>query len=85
MIFQDLEEGIEPMDVHDFFSEVSEWKPDKVRDFLESKSAGDYNLLDVRQPDEYEQGHLPGAKLIPVAELRDRLHELDPKKPAIAY
>ena len=73
------------MGVRDFFRRVSEWQVQKVRDFLEHEKPENYNLLDVRQPDEYEQSHLPGAKLIPVGELRDRLHELDPKKPTIAY
>ncbi len=34
------------------------------------------NLLDVRQPDEYEERHVPGAQLIPLAEVPDRLAEL---------
>ncbi len=33
-------------------------------------------LLDVRQPDEYEQRHVPGAQLIPLAEVPDRMAEL---------
>ncbi len=33
-------------------------------------------LLDVRNPDEFTQGHLPGAINIPLAELRSRLSEL---------
>jgi rhodanese-related sulfurtransferase len=33
-------------------------------------------LLDVRDSDEYEQGHVPGAKNIPLTELRQRLGEL---------
>jgi rhodanese-related sulfurtransferase len=33
-------------------------------------------VLDVRQPDEYESGHVPGARLIPLAEVPDRLGEL---------
>lgn len=33
-------------------------------------------LLDVRQPDEYRQGHIPGAKLIPLSELPKRAREL---------
>jgi NADPH-dependent 2,4-dienoyl-CoA reductase/sulfur reductase-like enzyme/rhodanese-related sulfurtransferase len=33
-------------------------------------------LLDVRDTVEYEQGHIPGAKNIPLAELRRRLPEL---------
>ncbi len=33
-------------------------------------------LLDVRQPDEYRDGHIPGATLIPLGELPRRLDEL---------
>jgi rhodanese-related sulfurtransferase len=33
-------------------------------------------LLDVRQPEEFRSGHIPGAKLIPLGELRQRIHEL---------
>lgn len=33
-------------------------------------------LLDVRQPEEYREGHLPGARLIPLDELNSRLQEL---------
>ncbi len=33
-------------------------------------------LLDVRQPEEYRSGHIPGAKLIPLGDLRSRMNEL---------
>jgi NADPH-dependent 2,4-dienoyl-CoA reductase/sulfur reductase-like enzyme/rhodanese-related sulfurtransferase len=33
-------------------------------------------LLDVREPDEFESGHIPGARNIPLPELRQRLNEL---------
>lgn len=33
-------------------------------------------LLDVRQPEEYKSGHIPGAKLIPLDELGKRINEL---------
>jgi rhodanese-related sulfurtransferase len=33
-------------------------------------------LLDVRQPEEFRSGHIPGAKLIPLGELRTRFNEL---------
>lgn len=33
-------------------------------------------ILDVRQPDEYRQGHIAGAKLIPLGELRRQMAEL---------
>jgi rhodanese-related sulfurtransferase len=73
------------MKVLDYFKRVSDWSVQKVRDFLKDKRNADYTLLDVRQPDEYKKGHLPGAKLIPVFELRERIRELDPEKPTITY
>ena len=33
-------------------------------------------LLDVRQPEEYRAGHIPGTKLIPLGELERRLKEV---------
>jgi rhodanese-related sulfurtransferase/TusA-related sulfurtransferase len=37
-------------------------------------------VLDVREPMEYDFGHIPGAKHISLGELEERLSELDPKK-----
>lgn len=42
---------------------------------------GSVILLDVRTAEEYEHGHIDGFINIPVDELRDRLTELDRKKP----
>lgn len=42
-------------------------------------------LLDVRPQEEYNLGHLPRAKSIPVEELADRLNELDPARMIVAY
>jgi len=42
--------------------------------------AGDIVLVDVRQPSEYEAGHVPGARLIPLGELSGRLDELSAEK-----
>lgn len=39
-----------------------------------------YHLLDVRQPAEFAEGHIPGARLIPLPELRQRSQELDPNE-----
>ncbi len=33
-------------------------------------------ILDVRQPEEWEAGHIPGATLIPLGELESRVDEL---------
>ncbi len=37
-------------------------------------------ILDVRQPDEFQNGHISGAKLIPLGELNKRLKELPTDK-----
>jgi rhodanese-related sulfurtransferase len=73
------------MSVLDYFKPVSTWPAEKIRQFLNQRSSGEYNLVDVRQLQEYEKGHLPGAQLIPVGELPKRLAELDPNKPTIVY
>lgn len=65
--------------------------PVKSIDFTETKSmidqakGGEVTLLDVRQPGEYQQAHIPGATLIPLPELGDRLDEVDPEKPVLIY
>jgi sulfur-carrier protein adenylyltransferase/sulfurtransferase len=42
-------------------------------------------LLDVREPNEYEIVHLPGARLIPLNELPSRVSELDSADEIVAY
>ena len=73
------------MGLFDYFKPVSSWTAEEVRAFLRERSAESYNLIDVRQPAEYEGGHLPGARLLPIAELSDRLGGLDRSKPTITY
>lgn len=57
----------------------------QAKEYMENHQSDEYQLLDVRQPKEYEKGHLPGAKLIPIKELSGRMDELDKDKPVIAY
>jgi rhodanese-related sulfurtransferase len=73
------------MGILNYFKPVSTWPTEKVRRFLKEKDPEDYNLIDVRTSKEYEQGHLPGARLIPVRELADRLSELDSDRPTVVY
>ncbi len=73
------------MGILDYFRPVSTMTAEEVRKFFRDKSPEEYNLVDVRQPKEYERGHIPGAQLIPVGELSDHLRELDPNKPTITY
>jgi rhodanese-related sulfurtransferase/rubrerythrin len=73
------------MSMLDYFKPVSSWTAERLRDFLDHHGPDDYTLLDVRQPREYEEGHLPGARLLPAGELEAGRGELDPGRPTIVY
>jgi sulfur-carrier protein adenylyltransferase/sulfurtransferase len=73
------------MNPADFFRQIPAMTVDQVKDLIKEKNLGEYNLIDVRQPGEYEQSHIPGAKLIPLGELAARKGELDQCKPTILY
>jgi sulfur-carrier protein adenylyltransferase/sulfurtransferase len=42
-------------------------------------------LVDVREPEEYAEGHLPKAQLIPLATVRRRVDEIDRERPVVVY
>ncbi|MHC0035942.1 rhodanese-like domain-containing protein [Pseudoneobacillus sp. C159] len=42
-------------------------------------------LIDVREPNEFEGGHILGARNIPLTQLRNRLKEIRPDKPVYLY
>jgi rhodanese-related sulfurtransferase len=73
------------MNIFNFFKRAPSITPDEVREFIEHKTPEEYCLLDVRQKFEYERGHLPGARLVPLGELQRRIAELDPLKTFIVY
>jgi len=68
-----------------YFRKIPAMTVDEVRRALDAHEHGGWSLLDVRQPEEYTQGHLPGSVLIPVGELKDRVGALDPAKPTLVY
>lgn len=43
-----------------------------IENFAERVAQG-VRLIDVREPDEYESGHVPGAELIPLGSVADHL------------
>ncbi|HET8535757.1 MAG TPA: metalloregulator ArsR/SmtB family transcription factor [Solirubrobacteraceae bacterium] len=46
---------------------------------------GDVVLVDVRPAEEFEAGHIEGARSIPIDELEDRLAELPTDREVVAY
>ena len=68
-----------------FLTPVQSMETEKAKAYMADHREGTFTLLDVRQPGEYEKERIPGAKLIPVPDLTDRLEELDQSKPLIVY
>ena len=52
-----------------------------VDELAAARAAGLIPLIDVRQPEEYEAGHVPGAKLIPLADVVARTGEVPSEGP----
>lgn len=48
---------------------------------LEQALEGGALLVDVRESEEYAEGHVPGAQLLPLSVLPVRLHELPRDRP----
>jgi rhodanese-related sulfurtransferase/DNA-binding HxlR family transcriptional regulator len=55
------------------------------RALVERMRRGDVIVLDVRPAVEYTAGHIPGARSLPVAELRRRLRDLPADTQIVAY
>lgn len=62
-----------------------EWVGNSHDELLAKAKSGEVIVFDVRPGDEYEAGHLPFARSMPLAELKTRLAELPKDKPVIAY
>lgn len=64
---------------------VPEWTPDEVRQRM--SNGGGYRLIDVREKEEYREGHLPGSVSVPRGFLDMRIEEVVPDKdaPVILY
>ncbi|MBT9252978.1 MAG: rhodanese-like domain-containing protein [Brockia lithotrophica] len=55
-------------------------EPDKVKDKLD-----DYFIVDLRKPEDYNAGHIPGAHNIPFMDILAKLDTLPKDKPILVY
>jgi molybdopterin/thiamine biosynthesis adenylyltransferase/rhodanese-related sulfurtransferase len=65
-------------------AEISELDPSRARELVE---AGDVFVVDVREQDEWDEGHIPGAVHIPRGNLESRIERAapDPGRPIVLY
>src|SRR5438094_6327201 len=71
--------------IRSYFNDRDSMEPVSREELLEKSRAGVVSVLDVRPPDEFALGHLPGAVNIPLRELEARLAELDGAQEVVAY
>jgi rhodanese-related sulfurtransferase len=60
------------------------WKEISVEEAATRYTSGAF-MLDVRQPEEWDEVHIPGATLIPLGELPQRLSELPKDEEIVVY
>ncbi|HRJ57771.1 MAG TPA: MBL fold metallo-hydrolase [Anaerolineales bacterium] len=62
--------------------DVKDIEPKELHNLMQSCTNGDCPVVvDVREPWEYRQGHVPGAILMPLGQIASRVAELDPERP----
>jgi rhodanese-related sulfurtransferase/rubrerythrin len=73
------------MEQQKLFTPVNSLEAQEAKAYMARHREGEYTLLDVRQPGEYAESHLPGARLLPLPQLPDLYEELDPGKPTLVH
>jgi rhodanese-related sulfurtransferase len=66
--------------VREALAEIEEISPDEVRSLLDRPDRDGWHLVDVREADEFEAGHLPGARHYPRGFLEVRADLEHPKR-----
>lgn len=71
--------------VHSYFDARDELEPVSRETLLKRLQDGSVTVLDVRPPDEFAVGHVPGAVNVPLEMLEQQLKVLDPAQEVVAY
>lgn len=69
----------------EYFEQRGAMEAVESEELLRRVRNGEVTVLDVRPPEEYRAGHIPGALSIPVGELKARLRELPKDREVVAY
>lgn len=68
-----------------YIDDRDEMEPVSLDELRRRMRDGDVTVIDVRPEEEFRSGHIPGARSIPVAQLKRRLSEIPKKKEVVAY
>jgi rhodanese-related sulfurtransferase/DNA-binding transcriptional ArsR family regulator len=71
--------------VRSYFNKLDDLEPVTRKQLLRMIREEAVMVLDVRPPDEFALGHVPGAVNIPLRALKERLSEINPDREIVAY
>lgn len=71
--------------LHSYFTALDDMEPVSRETLLQRLQDGAVTVLDVRPPEEFAVGHLPGAVNVPLETLEQQLGSLDPAQDVVAY
>jgi len=71
--------------VETYLSSREKLQPISCHELLRKLKEKNVFMLDVRPREEYEAGHIAGARSIPVSELKERLKQIPRKREIVAY
>jgi rhodanese-related sulfurtransferase len=71
--------------VNVYLTTLDDFEPVPAKELMARARKGLVTVLDVRPPEEFAAGHVPGAVNISVRELKKRLKELPRNKEVVAY
>ncbi len=69
----------------EYFESRSAMEAVESEELLRRVKNGEVTVVDVRPPEEYRAGHIPGALSMPLPELKSRLDELPKNREVVAY
>lgn len=73
------------MKISDIFTRVDKLDVDEIKNMIEKKGQEGMTLIDVREPAEYEAGHIPGTRFLPLSLILDNSDKLDSSKTVVTY
>jgi rhodanese-related sulfurtransferase len=64
-------------------SQIQHWTPAQLAQVIESPAAAQHVLVDVREPQEWAMGRIPGSLHIPLAQIPARFAEIPADRLAV--
>jgi sulfur-carrier protein adenylyltransferase/sulfurtransferase len=68
-----------------FLTPITSLNFEQFNSYMIGEEVDNITIIDVRQPNEYQNGHIPGAILMPLPQLVEKINNIDTHKPTVVY